>query len=483
MAAVTLTDLNNFMRDFPSLKIRPDALFVGTLYDALKATVKTERYVGDKYDMLVQTHTNMSGQAFARGVSIPASPAAPAWVKLSTKYAEMVANTGVTSQDLRDASGGNASWEKLSLRLLLDLRKKDFKNLTEHCSIGDGSGRLARCAGGATYAAGPPKLVTLLVDNTYDDWGWENAALVQKDMWVEAYRADGTTQVAETASPYATSWKVNHVHFGDRANGVAVTPSSTVAAIVIEVAEDISALFNDGAIIYRKGTRSLAKTISDAAGTALFDAYTILPMGLTGLVGDGSHQKYLTKFQNQTRATYDIQNAGIYGAPDFASGAHGVPDTFDLSDITGIMNTQEQTSGKWVSDLFCSVELAMCLHRLNRSESGVNVVVSNTAGQNQAIVGSEIAKQFIRPDGKPIPIHVSRTIPKNCLYGICAEDLFWLVDEAFDFMGPRLGLGGPWIKTMADRLADFEAPFGGESQVAAEACNAHFLIMDLKDNL
>ena len=198
MAAVTLTDLNNFMRDFPSLKIRPDALFEGTLYDALKATVKTERYVGDKYDMLVQTHTNMSGQAFARGVSIPASPAAPAWVKFSTKYAEIVANTGVTSQDLRDASGGNASWEKLSLRLLLDLRKKDFRNLTEHCSIGDGSGRLARCAAGATYAAGPPKLVTLLVDNTYDDWGWENAALVQKDMWVEAYKADGTTQVAET---------------------------------------------------------------------------------------------------------------------------------------------------------------------------------------------------------------------------------------------------------------------------------------------
>jgi hypothetical protein len=79
---------------------------------------------------------------------------------------------------------------------------------------------------------------------------------------------------------------------------------------------------------------------------------------------------------------------------------------------------------------------------------------------------------------------VSATIPRNVLYGVCAEDLFMLTDGDFGYVADsKYGHPGPWMHRLASRIGDFECPFGGLMQIAAEACNNNFCVMDLKDNI
>jgi hypothetical protein len=151
--------------------------------------------------------------------------------------------------------------------------------------------------------------------------------------------------------------------------------------------------------------------------------------------------------------------------------------------LTDYMAQGHTDSGKYVDQLWCNSKLARCMHRLNRSESSVNVVVNSTTRENMPALGSQMAKTFLRPDGVEIPINVSETIPPNCLYGICTEDLQMHTVGNFQNWNPIMGYDGVWAKSYADRYDNLEAPFGGYMNVVATARNSHFVVLDLRDNI
>lgn len=501
---VNLTDLNNFMKNYASGTIVPDLYTWGTLYDALKSSVHKNEFRGDAVEQLIQTTHPFTGTAFGENVAIP-YPSPIGFTKNWIPLKEVIVNAGITKQALDRAVGGDASWGR-AVDAVLRAQRQEFQWLMELCAIGDGTGRLARVVT-SDYSG---TTMTVVCDNTYCDFGWENVALLKKGMRVEIFSATGL-QVSDAANgtydaAATNEWTVTGVTFGNRANGAATTGSFTFTA-ANSIDDDDSAGIVDGSIVYLAGTRS--KTLSDFAGTgagsparaywaenlqSTYDVLAALPMGLVGLVADNVNatKKYqdgvtesthiqcqLDTFQGLARASYPTLNAAVYNGADLG-GTKETPEDWDLSVISDAINQNYAGTGKWTDLLLCSSHLAMAINRRNRSEQNFSVNVSTTGNLNQNTVGAQFPNTFLRPDGAPIPIKVSNTIPANVLYGLCTEDLDWWTKGNFDFL--RLN-GEVWDKSYDDRYANFEAPFGGYSQIGAKRCDSQWVIQDMKNNI
>ena len=497
---VNLTDLNNFMKNYASGTIVPEQFTWGTLYDALKANIKKNEFRGDAVEQLIQTSYPFTGTAFGENIAIP-YPQTLGFTKNWIPLKQVIVNAGITKQALDRAVGGDASWGR-AVDMVLRAQREEFKWLMELCAIGDGTGRLARSSGAGVYdgsssVSSTGKSVTITCDNTYTDFGWENTALIKKGMWVEAYLANGTRSAESTT--YA--WKVCATTFGNRNNAVA--SADTSGTVVIEVSSDISSQFDNGTVLFIAGTRSACSAAElGLAGTGVgspavcyeatnmmgnVENYASLPMGLVGIVQTSSDNTYsdasidctLDKFQGLARSSYTTLNAAVYDGGDFG-GTEGTPEDWDLSVISDAINQNYSNTGKWTDLLLCSSELAMAINRRNRSEQNFTVNVNNTGNLNQNAVGAQFASHFLRPDGATIPILVTKTCPANVLYGLCTEDLDWWTKGDFDFLRLNREV---WDKSYNDRYANFEAPFGGYSQLGAKRCDSQWVIQDMKNNI
>ena len=502
---VNLTDLNNFMKNYASGVIVPDQFVWGSLYDALKANVKKDEFRGDAVEQLIQTSYPFTGTAFGENVDIP-YPQALGFEKNWIPLKQVIVNAGLTKQALDRAIGGDSSWGR-AVDLVLRAQRDEFKWLMEVGSIGDGTGRLARVASSLFDT----DHITVTCDNTYNDFGWENVALLKKGMWVEIYDSAGLL-VADVAggvpsgTMYATRYLVTGVSFGSRANGAATSGTVTLACTAdIDSVTPGTRSVGDGAIIYLAGTRSAV--LADFAGTGVGSptrayiakpqggvaAYASLPMGLVGIVQrcdadptaaeksytDDTVDCSLATFQGLTRAEFATLQSPVFNGADF-KGVLGTPADWSLSVISDAMNQTESDTGGKTDLLLCSSELAMAINRLNRSEQNFNVTINSSGAVNQNAVGAMYANRFLCPDGRVIPITVSKTIPRNVLYGLCLEDLDWYTKGDFDFL--RLS-GEIWDKSYDDRKANFEAPFGGYSQLGVRRTDRCWVIQDMKDNI
>lgn len=483
---VTLSDLNYFMKNYQTGLIIPDQYFWNSLYDGLKANIQTDGFYGDMAEILIQNSFPFTGQPFGEGVDIP-YPDDLSFVKQYIPLKEVIVNAGVSKQAMDRAVGGNSSWGRVVDRVLQSQRT-DFLWLMELVAGGDGTGRLARVA---SAAAGTSE-VTVTCDNTYDNFGWENTYRMKKGMWIEIYNASGS-QAADSSSVKA--WQVTAVVPGDRANGAATTGTFTFSCTTGQEAT-IAAFCDDGAIVFLANTQSLGLTDS-AAGTTCYEATNALgsvdlscplPMGILGIlqsaddngVDDTAIDCRLDTFQGIARSSsYPNLYATTYDAGDFG-GTKATPADWDLSVISDPISKVDRDTGGKTDLLVCSSELAMAIHRRNRAESSITVNVSNTGNQNQNAVGAQYANKFLCPDGRVIDIMVSKTVPRNVLYGLCTTDLRWFVKGGFDFL--RLN-GDIWSKSFNDRKANFEAPYGGMMQIGAERCDRQFVIQDMKDNI
>jgi hypothetical protein len=217
---------------------------------------------------------------------------------------------------------------------------------------------------------------------------------------------------------------------------------------------------------------------------------------LTGLIANGADTQALggfdddvaygnvemTTFQGLARTSYPTLKSAVYTAGDFG-GTLATPADWDLSVISDAMNQINSNTGKWTNLLICSSQLALAIQRRNKAESSLQVTVSAPQPGEKALAqtaGSVYANSFLRPDGAVIPIMVSKTIPRNVIYGLCTEDLRWFTKGNFGFL--RLN-GDIWDKSYNDRYANFEAPFGGYSNIGAERCDTSFRLQDMKDNI
>jgi len=517
--AINLTNLNFFMKNYPTMEIVPEQHHWSSLYDALRGQIQKDGFYGDLAEILIQTGHPYTATAFGENVAVPL-PGQLAFVKQLIPLKQVIVNAGLTMQMMDRATGGNTSWDNIVTRVL-DAQRREFNWMMEICAIGDGSGRLCR-----VYSAGGGTTPVLTVDNTYSNWGWENTSLIKVGMQVELWKADGTQIADESSGTLVTlgthdSFTVTAVTFGDRTNGAATTgtitlkPTPCADRTAVTTTNDLAtSIIARGATVYLYGTRSkLGQTIAmDSAGTGSGTAtcyksgyigtsgtiytYASLPMGLTGIVSTvgtsaathaydddqtGSCMNWVT-FQGLTRATYPTMYSPVYRGADF-DGTDETPSDWDLSVISDAMNQVNSDTGKWTDLLICSSQLALAIQRRSKAESNLQVTVSAPQPGEKALAqtaGAVYANSFLRPDGAVIPIMVSKTIPRNVLYGLCTEDLRWFTKGNFDFLRME---GDIWMKSPADRLANFEAPFGGYSQIGAERCDSSFRIEDMKDNI
>lgn len=506
---VTLADLNGFMKNYDTGTIVPDQFFWNTLYDDLKGSFEKKNFDGDQFKILIQTGFPFTGQAFGESVDIP-QPDDLGFMPMYIPLKETIVNAGVTMQSMRRATGGGASWGRV-VDLVLRAQRTDFLWLQEICAIGDGTGRLARVSSSA-HSGGS---IVVTCDNTYSDFGWENVALIKVGMLVEAYNASGLLIADESdgvpTTGSTTTFRVTAVSFGSRDNGAATTGTVTLTCTNdIDSGTNPTRCFDNGAILYLANTRSLGVTDSTVAfgataangnpGTlyestpqAAVACHTSLPMGLVGLIQtaaaspsvalhcytDDSIDCTLDTFQGLTRYSYPNLKSQVYRGGDFG-GTDLTPGDWDLSVISDAISQIETDTGGKVDVLRCSAQLAMAINRRNRTESNITVNVSSTGNQNQNAVGSQYASSFLCPDGRVIPIKVSKTIPRNVLYGYTSEDFLWRTSGDYDFL--RLN-GEVWDKSYDDRKANFEAPYGGMSNIGAERCDRAFVIQDMADNI
>ena len=497
----TISDLNYYMKNRPSGIIVPDLYEWGTLDDHLKKNLRKDAFYGDMVEALIQTSHAHTGTAFGENVDIP-YPDDFGFVKMWIPLKECIVNAGITMQALRRATGGNSSWGS-AIEHVLKEQKRDWMWLREITSIGDGTGRLARIHS-ATGGTSP----VLTVDNTYSDFGWENTALIKPGMWVEIWDAGGA-QIGDVATTGAATgpsdgyFRVKSVTFGDRNNGAATTGTITLEDTTNDLTSTTNSLNENGAMVYLAGTRSLGLKDSAGTGSGTAAAYAAthgtaltcaLPMGLVGLVqsvgksvathsyDDDSIDCTLSTFQGiaVNSTTYPTLHSQIYRAGDFG-GTDLTPDEWHLSVIDDAIEQNYKNTGKKTDLLLCSGQLARAIDRMNRSDNNITTTTNNTAGQRQSVYGSRYAMPYISPiDGAPIPIEVSYTIPRNCLYGLCTEDLHWDTKGDFDFL--RLN-GEIWDKSYDDRKANFEAPFGGMENRWCSRRDSQWLIQDMRDDI
>jgi hypothetical protein len=175
-------------------------------------------------------------------------------------------------------------------------------------------------------------------------------------------------------------------------------------------------------------------------------------------------------------------NSHIYDAADLVTGGTpGVPEDWSLSQISSVVRTVEKDPGAKIDLMLCSSELAGAIDNKNRAFNNAGWQVGNPSSLMGAdAAGTGTATWFLGPNGTRIPVVVSATIPKNCLYGLCTRDFTLFKKGEFDFK--RIN-GQIWDKSYADRKINFEAPFGGYSQIGAQRVDRCFLMRDMRDDV
>ena len=494
---VGVNHLNNYLKDFPSgIIVETDRLWNNPLYRALQGRVNSLDFAGGNlFEIEMQTTYSYGGQGMGERSSLPYA-GNMAFVKMQLPMKEVIEPAGISQRALDFATGGDASWGKVVQREIDQVRKMRFPWLMEICSMGDGTGRLARAAS----ASAGSSAVVVTCDNTYIDFGWENVRFIKPGMWIQVYTGAGAAGADGNA---VTSWKVTSVSFGDRNNGTATTGTFTIECTSGQEAT-IAALFDDGATVYLNGTRGEMANIADsAAGTWMYEATnyvgsvdvrTSLPMGLVGIYqttdtsydyNDGAVDYTLDTFQGLARASYDTLRARFYNGTDITggSGTAGTPGDWDTSTVTDAWTAvSDETDGE-VDLILLSSQLSTCWDRKNTGQITPTVDVAKANGWSTNIEGGQYAKPFRAPNGRLIPVVVSKAIPKNVMYGVTTKDLHWMTKGgAFDFL-PLGENGGQWRLSPGNRQRVWESWFGGYTQMAAERCDRGFVIQDLADNV
>jgi hypothetical protein len=475
--AIMLTDLNNFMKAYPSgrIELGSDQRLNIALYDLLAKQVnKTAFKGGSTYDFLIETGSASSAQAHRENVDLP-TPGTTGFVKATVAMKELIAIASISKQARDFATGGDNAWGNVVAHSI-DMMMRDFKNILSVASLGDGTGKLARVAScssstssgffaGSTYT----NTHTIIADNTYTDFGWENVAMLKTGMRVDVWASDYTTIHLADAI-------VGAVTFGNRANGASTVGAAANSVVLWSTAAAVSPIVDNDVIV-------LKDSGFGESGTATEGTY-YLPMGLTGLISDDTSQAQdlTSTFQGLTRSTCPSLLSRIYQADDFGPGTPsvGLPTTWDLSVISDCINENYYASGKSIDALIMAAPLAMAFSRLNRG----NDIVVNTSTQGGAFAmpaaGARLSPSFIGPSGQVIPIMVDPNIPANVLYGVCSDDLAMFTKGDFDYLREY---GDIWEPQRDSRKTNYEAPYGGYVNFGAYRSDTSFCIQDLKTNV
>jgi hypothetical protein len=478
-ATVWTTLLDNFIKERPTDIITPAEILDVPLLEALKDNVDTSKTPNNgNIKIMLETETAMNARGVGDGADIQRGYG-DAFVEMTVGLQRILAQCEITEKTMLTATGGDNSWGSYAGRKL-DNMLRDFKYVQNIAASGNGTGALAVANGTATYTGGGSSYdsctgAVITCDNTYTDSGIENTELIKKDMRISIWDASAGAFMTDSGGNN-TEFKVTAVAPGKRVNG---TYTATTGTVTIAVTTGLSAALADGDIIFLPGERSAATDL-------------ILPMGLTGFIQNDSNGTYtdglvspfnLATFQGVTRASYnqlwaDVWTAGDFGLPD--DNTDGKLALWDLSVVSDAMDEVYKRGGK-INMLRCHPEMARTMHRLNRAESSIQVVVDSTKNENQAVVGSVRPKYFIDIEGELVPIIIDRHCPRYIIDGFDTGVLHWYPIDNADYR--KYNGGGVWQELRGSRATILEASYEWWYNIGAERCDYSFRIQDLRTDL
>jgi len=451
-----LSDLEYYSRDYVSGRIVTNENLDVKLFDALKGVMQEGKFIGGNVDILLRTTQPYTAQAHTEDADIP-YPGTVAFVKMQVPLKEVIVNAGLTLQARDRATGGLASWGRI-VEEVLDDQQIDLKNLLRCACMSNGTGIIAVAHGSATGAGSVGDPYVIALENTYTTLGIENAALCQVGMKIDVYAANLTTKLISGGEITART-------FGNRANGAATNGSISVVGTL------------------------LTGALADSDVIVPTNSLNLLPMGLVGLIQDGTHytasQGRLTTFQTQTRTSYSALKALVWQATDFGlaseSPSDGTPTVWSIGSIDDIFTTIETGTGrKQPNLLMCGKNLAKTIDRRSKEENNITVTVSTVQARVQPAAGSRYATEYIAPDGRRVPIKIDNAIPDNVLYGLCLDDLNFYPFGKWDFLREY---GDIWEPARGGRKTNYEAPFHGYYNIGADRVDNCFVMQDMRTDL
>src|SRR3990172_3328278 len=94
---ITVTDLNNYMKNYSSRKVVAEEVLDVGLFDVLKGSIDRESFIGENIEILIRTSQPFTGKAHYEDANIP-YPQSLAFVKQLIPLREVIVNAGLTRQ-------------------------------------------------------------------------------------------------------------------------------------------------------------------------------------------------------------------------------------------------------------------------------------------------------------------------------------------------------------------------------------------------
>ena len=155
MAAVTLAELSDVMRDWPSMTIVPEHAewADNPVLKVLKTRIDRTAFRGNRIEVKMKTAMGGIAQGFTDNVAIPTGEA-PDWVTQYIDLKEIIANAQLTHQATRRAVSGDNSWINSMDDTLKDMMLR-LNHLMEVSANGNGTGFVAEVSGAVDDSATP----------------------------------------------------------------------------------------------------------------------------------------------------------------------------------------------------------------------------------------------------------------------------------------------------------------------------------------
>lgn len=469
MAEATWSSLlDTFTKEMYSGIITPENIPDVPLLDALQKQVDRASFDNNgNVEVLIQTKSGWNAQGVTDGGNLPTAQAAE-YVRQTIGIPRILATCGLTEKTFKLLTGGDASWGPLARRTLDDMINgfKVSQNVAAH---GNGTGALARVVSIGSYNT-PTGGQIITCDNEYWDTGAENTSNIRKDMMVSFWDAGNSGLVADSAG--TTQFKVIAVSPGRRSSTAWAATSGT---LTVTCASDLAAATNalsDNDWVFLASARAALTTQE-------------LPMGMLGIIANNNTGTYdddlvspftTATFQGLARTSYPSLCSDIWHAGDFSSDADHTPsENWDLSIVGDAMEEVVNKGGK-TRLIRCHPQMARCMRRLSMSYNSINVVISNTDKNNQAVVGDLLPKSFMEIEGEVIPFAIDRFCPRYVIEGIDTSVVKWAPKGNADF---RRDFGPIWGPTRYTRATTVEAGYEWWYELVSERCDWHWRLNDL----